>query len=288
MLRIANALFLITIGTNLVAEDTHPLPQGDQDSIDRAVSSHSAIPVKAYEAYQKALAEATAKIIKDLDKLKISAMKNGNLPLANAVDAKEKEVKGGALNGIVLSQEKQKDNVDLLGNQIDPKTIIIGKWKRSDGFTSVFKADGTGMVGSEIYKWKIGDNGIIKVTFPLHTDWYLDITVVDDKSVTLVRNDGVQQTMEKIVGTTKDFHSLLVGQWKISVSDGWTGTETFSADNTCQVGDTHGKYNIDMDIGTIIVNWDNGKTDTIDDIKENNMSGKSSAGTQLTYTKIGN
>lgn len=123
------SLALIALIAHADAADAAPaLPPGDQAALDKVVDGDIAKPLKAYAAYLQAIDDASAKMVKDLEKLKTEAMKAGNLPLANAVDAEEKTIKGGGLPGIVAWDDLKLNNTDMLGNVQDLKTLVVGAW----------------------------------------------------------------------------------------------------------------------------------------------------------------
>jgi hypothetical protein len=86
----------------------------DRSPIDKVLDSNLVSANKAFSAYQAEVAKAMDKTVKDLEKLKADAMKKGNLPLANAVDAEITKVKEGSLAERVEVKAKEKD--DLMGD----------------------------------------------------------------------------------------------------------------------------------------------------------------------------
>jgi len=113
MVRIGILLFIATCCRIIAADDQ--LPPADQAALDRATQGHLSQATKAYDAYRAALNDAGAKTIKDLDKLKVKAMHDGNLPLANAVDAEEKKIKDGAMNDNIVTGWANQNSTDMLG-----------------------------------------------------------------------------------------------------------------------------------------------------------------------------
>ena len=97
----------------MALEDAPKLPPVDQAVLDKAIDANLTEANKAYAAYQTAVAKAQDQAIKALEKVKAEAMKKGNLALANAADAKIKEVRGGTLAQQVVDNSKG----DLLGER---------------------------------------------------------------------------------------------------------------------------------------------------------------------------
>lgn len=130
-----------------------------------AADTYEADAMKAYVAYQQAIAKAADKAAKDMDaKLKV-AVKSGNLELANSIKAYIDAMNDGTVLAELESKLKQqaapeksnKGASDLLGD------ALVGKW--GDGTTVMwdFKADGTGQHfwGGAIYPftWAKNDAG---------------------------------------------------------------------------------------------------------------------------------
>lgn len=78
-------------------------------AIEKIIAPALADALKGYEVYQDALAKASDKAVKELDRLKLEAMKKGDLPLAVAVDAQIKALKDGALGDRIAMKPKEKD-----------------------------------------------------------------------------------------------------------------------------------------------------------------------------------
>jgi hypothetical protein len=174
---------LLAFSSIIIAADPAPaLPPGDQAALDKVVDGDLAKPLKAYAAYLQALDDAGAKMVKDLEKLKTEAMKSGNLPLANAVDAEEKTVKGGGLPQIVAWTDLKMNNTDMLGNVQDIRTLVVGAWTLTTNIgitgTITFANDGsvTFMVTHGKYVIDAG-KGTITITW-------------DDNSVTNITTIG--------------------------------------------------------------------------------------------------
>jgi len=117
--RIVAIVLAVTMSSALFSEDADPgkLSDADQALIDKTVDGNLAKPLKLYQAYQKGLDDAATKTLKDLDKVKGDAMKKGNLPLAIAVDAKEKEIKNGLLSGAIIEKNKDAEKQQTLATE---------------------------------------------------------------------------------------------------------------------------------------------------------------------------
>lgn len=98
------------------AKEAKPNP-----AIDKAIAPAMAEATKGYGVYQEALAKASDKAVKELEKLKAEAMKRGDLSLAVAVDAQIKDLKEGALGDKVIAKTIEK-NI-LLGDMSFKKLI---------------------------------------------------------------------------------------------------------------------------------------------------------------------
>lgn len=139
-----NCLILL-VGVVFAADEVPKLLSADQAVLDKAVDANLTEANKTYIAYQAAIAKAQDQVVKALEKVKTDAMKKGNLPLANAADARIKEVKDGSL--LLRATEPVKG--DLLGDAVGgdlfktSKDILAylakhPKWKGPNGRMVVF------------------------------------------------------------------------------------------------------------------------------------------------------
>jgi hypothetical protein len=168
--------------------------------VEKAVSAALADGQKAYEAYRAALAKASEKAIKDLERAKADAMKRGDLPSANELDGKIKELREGGLESIISKRQKTDD---LLGENaaLTPK-LILGSWTAqfSDGYAGkhVFAEGGGATNESNIGTWKI-DGAKLVVTWSKggYVEKYdlqpregklIGVSNTGNRTVTLIRN----------------------------------------------------------------------------------------------------
>lgn len=218
---LALALLATLVFSAEEAKEVKPNP-----AIEKAIAPALAEASKGYEAYQNALAKATDKAVKELDKLKVEAMKKGDLPLAVAVDAQIKAFKEGALGDRVA--EKAKDAEDLLSNKAEPskpdsKSPIIGKWQRVDEngkesnektykCTWEFNKDGSGLCnGSKKIHWKLTEPNTYHITtdpgqsaaFMAGPD--VDFTTIDDgKEIVASYGSHYRKADDKSIKPTKE------------------------------------------------------------------------------------
>jgi hypothetical protein len=136
---------LIPLSSIHCAEETSKLSKESQAIIDKALDANLAAPSKAYDAYQKSLADASAKTLKDLEKIKADAndTKKGSMSfkersaLIDVVESTIAEVKKGSLGERIVA----KSGGDLLGDVggfKSGKDVILHltknpKWKSASG-----------------------------------------------------------------------------------------------------------------------------------------------------------
>jgi hypothetical protein len=179
------ALILLTASFAFTADVAADKPN---PAVEKAMSASLSDADKAYSAYKAALAKATDKAVAALETAKKDALKKGDLDTANAVEAKIKDLKAGALEG--LEADRSKLTADLLGDKPKGDTFL-GKWKIShpgakDFMVWTVSAKGVitrpGMTG----QWKAVDATSIIIAWS--ADNWTD--TIDSKAGTMITSVG--------------------------------------------------------------------------------------------------
>lgn len=114
--------------------------QKPNPAIEKALAPTLAEVAKANEVYTQALAKASDKAIKELEKVKAAAMTKKDLDTANLADAKIKELKSGKLRSMLDAKDQEKAEVgDLLG---EDKPITLKTKVGTGEITIVMTAKG--------------------------------------------------------------------------------------------------------------------------------------------------
>lgn len=172
------------------AVQTNPL-------VEKAMASAVADASKAYDAYQAALAKATDAAVVKLTALQTDFTKKGDLDNAVLVKTKIEELKAGKLVEIVAEMKKPVTGADLLNTAPnDLSKMIIGKWKRSDGFDCVFNENGTGTVGPHTIKWKSTEK-ICEVSFDEYPKWFMRVELTKDNKLITHLDNGTSPTLSR-------------------------------------------------------------------------------------------
>lgn len=185
-------LILLLFGSAFSVDEVPKLSPSDQAMLDKAVDTSLLEPSKVYDQYLAALGKAQEKAVKDLEKVKVDAMKKANLPLANAADAKIDEIKKGLLGDKIVT----KSGEGLMGEKINIRATILGKWNWSWSGWNAFTFEKNGGFSNWWIpggKWKIdGDSVLVE-----DNTWKYTIKVISKEELSVTRNDGVTNTMTK-------------------------------------------------------------------------------------------
>lgn len=118
---------------------------------------------KGYDAYRAILARVTDKAIKDLEKMKMEAMKKGDLSSANDLDALVKELRNGGLEKKIA--ERKNSAGDLLGDGAEIPASLVGKWSVVGMWGGIIELQKTGDVlglhNGTTGKWRIEGRQLI-------------------------------------------------------------------------------------------------------------------------------
>jgi hypothetical protein len=171
-------------------------------AVEKAMSASLSDADKAYSAYKAALVKATDKAVASPETAKKDALKKGDLDTANAVEAKIKDLKAGALEG--LEADRSKLTADLLGDKPEGDTFL-GKWKiaknsdggHEEGKNFTFAKDGTwtspwrDMTG----RWS-NRNGKLTMTSSGYSDFSAAVTN-DGITIKFTHNGAVEINLTK-------------------------------------------------------------------------------------------
>jgi hypothetical protein len=168
----SSMLLLLVFSLVCFGAEEIKLSPSDQLKVDKAIDGSLADARKSYDAYLSVLGKAQERAIKELDALKVDGMKKGNLPLANAAEAKIKEIKDGSLKDRITEKLK----TDSPSEKQDLSIVVLGEWggrkDMKDNYT--FNSDGSISWGKPEghYKgtWKISKSKLV-LTWKIPADW---------------------------------------------------------------------------------------------------------------------
>lgn len=116
LIKILSLTLVATVCFAVDAEKPNPV-------IEKALAPTIAEAAKANEIYVQALAKASEKAIKELEKVKAAAMTKKDLDTANLADTKIKELKSGGLRAMLDAKDKEKGEAAELLGEDKPVTL---------------------------------------------------------------------------------------------------------------------------------------------------------------------